>query len=81
MKKETLEKGLQILRDIDHSEYRLKKLEEKKLEYQNIGYFRIESAFDLDINIHFEVFEPWFDSEIEKELNKIEVLQKELDEL
>lgn len=81
MKKETLDKGLDILRGIDFSEYRLKKLEERKKEYFNKGYFKIEGGFELDMNIPFHVFESWFDSEIETELSKIEVLRRELEEL
>lgn len=81
MKKETVEKGLNILRSIDFSEYRVKKLQERKNEYSQIGYFKIDGGFDLDIKIPFEFFESWFDSEVGKEQEIINALQKELDEL
>lgn len=78
MKKETLEKGLDILRQIDSLEYQVKDFERTKKEYSEKGYIRIDSGSFDKIQIPFKVFEKWFIDEISVRLIKITELNEKL---
>lgn len=81
MKKETLDKGLQLSREIDYTYYVISKLEDLKKEYSERGHIKLDGYFEFDIKIPYSVFENWFESEIKNKLDKIEGLTKELDDL